>query len=263
VLVSGRTIGVEITTYQSGATVDGGTERRKVENEWDLLHRASETFRDGRPELRNINVGLMFSGPVPPRRQHAEFIEEIAAFIPGHATELTSEDSAYWPPSFSSTLMRAYLRTLYLRVDQYAVWHSNLAGGYVARPDGTIAAIVAEKSTKRFRPTDELWLVIQSSPRISEMMLDILGVEDFSSVPSLDPFAFSRVFVLAFTGAYEWQRGAGWRKLMGEDSDSRGPSFDELKAVLDDPESLDDPIGKGTRVAAECLRKLRGNGDAS
>jgi hypothetical protein len=80
VLVSGRTLGVEITMYQSGSTVDDGTERRKVESEWDLLQRASETFRSERPELRNINVGLMFRGAVPPRRQHLEFMEEIAAF---------------------------------------------------------------------------------------------------------------------------------------------------------------------------------------
>jgi hypothetical protein len=99
--------------------------------------------------------------------------------------------------------------------------------------------------------------------RISEMMLDILGVEDFSSVPSLDPFTFSRVFVLAFTGAYEWQRGAGWRKLTGEDIQGSQPSFDELKAVLGDPEWLADPDDKAMKVAAECLREMRGNGDAS
>ncbi len=244
-------------------TVDGGTGRRKVESEWDILQRASETFRSERPELRNINVGLMFSGPVPSRRQHVEFMEEIAAFIRDHAADLTSKDKTYWPPDFSSILMRAYLRSLYLRVDEYAVWHSKIAGRYVAMPDGTIAAIAAEKSTKRFRPADELWLVIQCGTRISEMMLDILGVEDFSSVPSLDPFTFSRVFVLAFTGAYEWQRGAGWRKLTGEDIQGSRPSFDELKAVLDDPEWLADPDDKAMKVAAECLREMRGNGDAS
>jgi hypothetical protein len=263
VLLSGRTVGIEITAYQSGATVDGGTERRKVESEWDILQRATDAFRSERPELRNINVGLMFIGPVPPRRQHAEFMEEIAAFIRDHAADLTSEDSTFWPPSFSTALMRAYLRTLYLRVDQYAVWHSNLAGGFVARPDATIAAIVAEKSAKRFRPADELWLVIQSSARVSEMLLDILGVEDFSSVPTLDPFVFSRVFVLAVTGAYEWRKGAGWRKLTGENAEGHGPSFDELKGVLNDPEWLSDPNGKAIKVAMECLREMRGNGDAS
>jgi hypothetical protein len=263
VLVSGRTIGVEITTYQSGATVDGGTERRKVESEWDLLQRASETFRGAHPEFREINVGLMFSGSVPPRRQHAKFMEEIAAFIHDHAADLTSDDSTFWPPSFSTPLMRAYLRTLYLRVDQYAVWHSNLSGGFVARPDATIADIVAEKSAKSFRPADELWLVIQSSVRISEMMSDIMGVEDFGSVPSLEPYVFSRVFVLAFTGAYEWRRAVGWRKLTGETDQGHGPSFDELKAVLNDPEWLSDPDGKAVKVAMECLREIRANGDAS
>ena len=262
VLLSGRTVGVEITTYQSGATVDGGTERRKVESEWDILQRASDAFRSEHPVLRNINVGLMFTGQVPPRREHAEFMEEIATFIRDHAAKLTSEDSTFWPPSFSTALMRAYLRTLYLRVDQYAVWHSNLAGGFVARPDATITAIVAEKSAKRFRSADELWLIIQSSTRVSEMMLDILGVEDFSSVPTLGPFVFSRVFVLAVTGAYEWRKGAGWRKLTGGNAEGHGPSFDELKGVLNDPEWLSDPNGNAIKVAMECLREMRGNGDA-
>jgi hypothetical protein len=73
-LAFGRTVGVEITMYRSGATVDGGMERRSVESEWDVLQRAADTFRGERPELSDINVGLMFSGPVPPRRQHAEFV---------------------------------------------------------------------------------------------------------------------------------------------------------------------------------------------
>lgn len=262
VLISGQTVGVEITIYQSGATVDGGTERRKVESEWDILQQASEGFRAARTELRDINVGLMFSGPVPPRKHHAEFMEEIATFIRDCVADLTSQDTTFWPPSFSSPLMRGYLRTLYLRVDQYAVWHSNLAGGFVARPDGTIADIVAAKSAKNFRAADELWLVVQSSQRISEMMLDISGVEDFESVPNLEPYLFSRVFVLAFTGTYEWQRDFGWRKLTGNSIQDRGPSFDELKDVLHDPEWLSDPDGKAARVATECLRKMRGNGDA-
>jgi hypothetical protein len=152
--------------------------------------------------------------------------------------------------------MRAYLRTLYLRIDQHSVWHSNLAGGFVARPDATIAAIVAEKSAKRFRPTDELWLVIQSSPRISEMMSDIMGVEDFDSVPNLEPYVF-RVFVLAFTGAYEWERGVGWRKLTGETAQGQGPSLHELNAVLNDPEWLDDPDAKAMKVARDVLLEIR------
>jgi hypothetical protein len=176
VKASGRSIGIEITMYRSGATVEGGMERRAAESEWDLLKRAADAFVDAHPELRGINVGLMFHGPVPPRKQHAAFIAEVAAFIAARSDELQSRDTACWPQAFSTPLMRAYLRTLYLRLDRHAVWHSNLAGGFVGRPDAGIAAIVAEKSRKRFRPADELWLVIQCSPRISEMLSDILGV---------------------------------------------------------------------------------------
>jgi hypothetical protein len=255
--VSGRTIGVEITMYSSGATVEGGMERRQVESEWEILQRASETFRGQWPELAKINVGLMFRGAVPPRKQHAGFMEEIAAFVRGHGAELTAVDREYWLQDFSTSLMREYLRTLYLRTDQFAVWHSNLAGGFVARPDGTIAEIIAEKSGKTFRQTDELWLVIQASTRISEMMLDIMGVEDFDAVPSLESCAFERVFVLAYTGAYEWRRGVGWRRLTGESIVGQGPSFDDLKSVLSDPERLADPDGKAMQVARECLHDLR------
>ena len=262
-LLSGRTIGVEITMYRSHDTVEDGTGRRQVENEWELLKVAADRFRNENPEFRDINVGLMFTASVPPRRQHAEFIAEIATFMRDHASELSSRELTFWAASFTAPLMRRFLRTLYLRRDQFAEWHSNLVAGYVARPDQTIAAIVAEKSGKRFRPADELWLAIQCGTRISEMMLDIMGVEDFGSVPSLEPYVFSRVFVLAFTGAYEWQRGVGWRKLTGENAEGRGSSFDEFKAVLGDREWLDNPDAKAMKVAAETLREMRRKRDAS
>jgi len=179
------------------------------------VHSASDAFRAARPDLRDINAGLMFRGPVPPRRLHLDFMDEIAAFIRARRGDLTSNEMEYWPPSFSGPLMCEYLRTLYLRIDRFAVWHSNMAGGFVARPDSTIADIVAEKSRKRFRPVDEQWLVIQSSDLISEMLSTILGVDDFDAVPTLDAFAFSRVFVLAFDGTYQWKRGHGWLQLIG------------------------------------------------
>jgi hypothetical protein len=262
-MLSGRTIGIEITMYRSGETVDDGKGRRQVESEWELLKAASDRYRAEHPDLHDINVGLMFAASVPPRKQHAEFIAEITAFVRDHARELSSTDVTFWQPAFTAPLMRAYLRTLYLRTDRFAEWYSNLAGGYVARPDSTIAAIVAEKSSKHYRSADELWLAIQCGTRISEMMLDIMGVEDFAAVPGLDASVFSRVFVLAYTGAYEWQRGAAWRKLTGENVQDRGLSFDELKGVLDDPEWLADPDGKAMRVAKDVLREMRGTGDGS
>jgi hypothetical protein len=153
--------------------------------------------------------------------------------------------------------MQTYLRTLYLRRDQYAQWYSNLAGGFVATPGPTIAAIVAEKSADQFRRADELWLVIQCGTRVSEMMLDISGVDDFEAVPSLESYVFERVFVLDYTGAYEWQRGASWRRLTGESvADHGGPSFDDLKSVLSDPEWLADSDGKAIQAARKCLHDL-------
>jgi hypothetical protein len=216
VSLSGQRIGVEITMYSSRDTVDGGRGRRQVESEWEKLRLASEAFRAARPELRDVNVNLMFGGPVPPQRQHADFMEEIAAFVGAHRHELRSDDIDYWPPSFSAPLMSTYLQTLYLRAGPFAEWHSNLAAGFVATPaTSTIAEIVAGKSGRQFRRADELWLAIQCSTRISETLLPV-GTTDFDSIPPLDDYRFSRVFVMTFLGVHQWKKGEGWRKLTGE-----------------------------------------------
>jgi hypothetical protein len=215
------------------------------------------------PEFRNISVGLMFAGSVPSKRRHAEFIAEIAAFASEHESELSSDSQTFWPQSFTSPLMRQFLRTLFLRHDQYAEWHSSVAFGYVARPGQIIADIVAEKSDKKFHPADEQWLVIQCGTRISEMVLDLTGVSDFISVPSLDGSAFSRVIVLTNTGAYEWQRTSGWRQLIGQNTANPGSTLDEFKSVLNDAEWLANPDGKASEVVEETLREIRQTRGAS
>src|SRR5579883_3252908 len=58
---SGKRVGVEITMYQSGATVDSGVSRRPVESEWEALELATRDFQAAHADLRNINVGLMFT----------------------------------------------------------------------------------------------------------------------------------------------------------------------------------------------------------
>jgi hypothetical protein len=47
--VSGRTIGVEITMYRSGDVIEGGTGRRQVENEWELLKAAADGYCEPTP----------------------------------------------------------------------------------------------------------------------------------------------------------------------------------------------------------------------
>jgi hypothetical protein len=49
--------------------------------------------------------------------------------------------------------MYQYLRTLYLRTDRHAIWHSNLAAGFIARPGVGVGEIVAE-ICPRWRPDD-------------------------------------------------------------------------------------------------------------
>jgi hypothetical protein len=154
---------------------------------------------------------------VPPRRLHPDFMEEIAAFVRAHRNDLKTSDVEYWERNFSTPLMRDYLQTVYLRIDQHAVWHSSLGAGFVATPaTSTVADTVAAKSGKQFRPADELWLAIQCSTLISETLLPIIGAEDFDSVPPLDGFQFSRVFVLTYLGVFQWKRGEDrWHKLTG------------------------------------------------
>jgi hypothetical protein len=181
VSLSGHRIGIEITMYSSTDTVDGRYERRQVEGEWDKLRSAARAFCATRPDLRDINIILFFCGALPPQPQHIAFIEEIAAFVAIHRHELRLEEHAprskeieYWPQNFSTPLMAAYLQMLCIRVDRFADWTSNITAGFVATPaTSTIAEIVADKSAKQFQPVDEVWLAIQCSTRISEMLLPI------------------------------------------------------------------------------------------
>jgi hypothetical protein len=141
--------------YSSGDVVVGDHRRRQVESEWDKLKLASEAFCAARPELRDINVNLISSGAVPPQRQHGDFMEEIAAFIRANRQELKTDDTEYWPPSFSAPLMSTYLQALYRRVDPFAHWNSNLTAGFVATATtSTIPGTVTDKSRRKFaQPT--------------------------------------------------------------------------------------------------------------
>jgi hypothetical protein len=83
-VVSGHTVGVEITMYQSGDMLDDGKQRRQAESEWDRLKLAADKFRNGQPALRDINAYescdlLNERSMVPPRRdcssEHPGFVE--------------------------------------------------------------------------------------------------------------------------------------------------------------------------------------------
>lgn len=219
VLASGRTIGIEITAFQSGTTTDDGVDLRKVEGEWSKFEVASEEFRRARPYLHELNVGLFFKASMPPRRDYPGFMEEIATFARDRSVELGSEGRDYWPGDFASPLMNQYLRTLHLRLGKYPEWFSNVSGGgWIGAPDGALTKIVTKKARKEYRPTDELWLAIQCNPRASEMMMPLEGAVDFNYVAGLETAlcasSFSKVFVVTYGGGtFEWNKVEGWRKL--------------------------------------------------
>jgi hypothetical protein len=86
--------------------------------------------------------------------------------------------------------------------------------GSIGLPDATLVQIVGQKAARPFRPTDELWLAIQSTARISELLLPLNGAADFEAVPGLESALqsspFARVFVFGPGGLFQWSRSSGW-----------------------------------------------------
>ena len=184
VTIGGQQIGVEITAYDSGELIEGKHGRRQVESEWDKLKLASDAFRAAAPDLKDINAIFFFGGSVPPQRQQNEFMNEAAAFIRARRADLTTEDTDYDSRHFSTPLMRAHLQALYLQICPYAEWKTNLDAGFVATATTSLVPdIVARKSAKQFRNTNELWIAIHCTTKISGTLLPI----DLSELESLSP----------------------------------------------------------------------------
>jgi hypothetical protein len=114
--VDGRRIGVEITLFSSGVTTDG-VPMRAIENEWEQLQQSAETARKNSEEFRNLNVGVMFHGKIPSRKDHPRFIAEVFDFARAHRADLNDGRKRYWRWDFHSPLLKEYLHNLHLRID--------------------------------------------------------------------------------------------------------------------------------------------------
>ena len=258
----GRTFGVEVTMYQSGTTVGASLGRRQVESEWEILQRSSRAFQVAQSDIARVNVGLMFRGAVPGRKEQQIFMEEIATFIRSHASEVGVQGRDFWPHQFTSPLMHKYLRTLQLREGEWAEWYSNISFGYVAIPDSTLTAIVSGKAGKTYKATSELWLVIQCSRRISETVLQLNGISDYEAAPGLtkamQASPFSKVYVITLDGVFQWDKLSGWSNLAPETASPRqGATLDELQNTLADPEWLTDPEGRFDLEVRRVLQEFR------
>src|SRR5262245_35672830 len=129
--VAGRTIGIEITAFQSGTMTDDGVALRQVEGEWQRFEAASHEFRKARAYLDDLNVGLFFKASMPPRSERSAFMEEIASFGFERRAEAGAEGRDYRSHHFKSPLISRYLRCLHLRRGKYPEWFSNLSGGWI------------------------------------------------------------------------------------------------------------------------------------
>jgi hypothetical protein len=216
--MDGRTVGVEVTMYRSGTTV-GGTrvKQRKVEAAWESFQLASREFRAAQPDISNVSVLLIFNNVVPAPREHQQFTEEVAAFIRSQKFESDRPEGRSYEfadrmkfrcREFASPLMKQYLHTVVLNRSEFAEWNSSINAGWVAGvPASALIEIVAEKAVRPYRPTDELWLIIQCSHRISETV--IASVDALNDI-SMKGGPFSKIYLLSIDGVFQWGRLTRW-----------------------------------------------------
>src|SRR5208282_742001 len=81
VQVAGRSIGIEVTTFQSEARL-GEHPKRGVEAAWEQLATLwRDNFQDRHKELADTSVLLRFLRAVPPKQKRFYFLQEILEFI--------------------------------------------------------------------------------------------------------------------------------------------------------------------------------------
>ena len=112
--ISGRTIGVEVTMYQSGKTI-AGIQKRAVEAEWEELEVSSRQFQNENIELAGIYILFKFKDSVPPRRDRDTFFCEILEFVRENEHGIVDEWADFWQYQLTSPLMIKYLKAIVLR----------------------------------------------------------------------------------------------------------------------------------------------------
>ena len=173
-----RSIGIEVTMFQSKER-RGDHCKRLVEAAWEELGRLWCSLDC------DISVLLRFINAIPAQQERLDFLKEIVMFIGSKRSVISDRFQLFWRDEFSFPLMSKYLWAIGLAQYDHGSFNSNLTAGFLdPRPAETIATIVSRKSGKKFRDVNELWLVIYSSGRPSEMVLPINGVSELDTCPS-------------------------------------------------------------------------------
>lgn len=212
--MSGRTIGVEVTMYQSGATV-AGLPKRAIEAEWEEFEKSCQLFQREHSELTCVYILFRFKEEIPHRPERDTFFREVLEFVRSVGHRIGNEYVDFWRDEITSPLMKKHLKDIVLRRCERGEWDSNTTVGFIGGAAETISRIVAKKSSKRYRPADDLWLVIQCSHRPSEMILATGGVTELNASSdlheSLAASPFSRVYAFTAMGLLQWDRiGDEW-----------------------------------------------------
>jgi hypothetical protein len=215
--INGRTVGIEVTSYQSGQLVVG-KRRREIEAEWEKFDYSSKRFREENSELKDISIIFRFKDLVPSSKERKSFLVEILTFVRAHRRELGPKYSIFSTHQFTSQFMSRYLTDLCLCVSDSAYWDSNVTAGFLGPFVQNLAQIVRRKSKKAkdYRETTELWLVIRCGGRISETGLPMNGADDFNRSgalrASLKACSFSKVYVATAMGWFCWQKLHDWKQ---------------------------------------------------
>lgn len=198
--LSNRLVGIEMTKFQA-ASSSGGTGRRGVEAAWEALEESSRPYREAHKDLHSLSILFRFNRALPRRNEYQQFFAEILTLVQSLGSQIDSEFKEFsWGDR--SPLMMKHLAAILMRQSEHPEWYSNLTAGLIPAPAEIVARIVREKSTKAYRSTDDLWLVIQTSARPSEMVLPVGGSSELNADPNLaraliENEAFSRVSRLA------------------------------------------------------------------
>lgn len=210
-----QTIGIEVTIYASGKA----SKRRTIEAAWECFKSASVSFLKEHHDLKDIWIIFWFKRELPHQREYQKFLLEIKDFIISRQSELGHDFRVYSGHEFTTPLMAKYLRDIAANIHEDADWDSNKTSGFIECPAPTISDIVAKKSAlaESYSKMDEMWLLIASSGRPSEMILPVHGVREFDNNTALrrelESSSFSKVYVFTSMGLFEWRRLGGWRNV--------------------------------------------------
>ena len=220
VILGGRRIAVEITEFHSGAKGTDNSPRRAVEEEWDRLRRLIEKERAGDAILKEIGTQVFFKGlRVPSRRERAQFVSALLAFVRKEAGSLTRNRTRFGEFGDDFPLLQAYLKCLDIYIAGcYISWEWNHNAAWVGLGENELCNILRPKLGKpRIDGVDEYWLLVVSGPHLSQS-LGVPQIEEIRTWQQLNAHLgqgpYDRIYVFQYmvNRVLLWKPSVGWNE---------------------------------------------------